>query len=59
MLEWQLADKKVFDFLVVADFAERNNTRAISVRLLDPSSSRDNPTSLLGCKPFLGSFASS
>jgi hypothetical protein len=45
--------------LVAADFVERNSARAISVRLLDPSSSRGIYSSRLCGKLFSGSFSTS
>jgi hypothetical protein len=58
-VEWHLADKKVCAFLVAVDFAERNSTRMISVRLLDPSGFRGISSSCLGGKLFWGSFSTS
>ena len=52
-------DKKVCAFLVAADFAECNSTRAISVRLLDPSSFRGISLSCIGVKLFTGNFFTS
>jgi hypothetical protein len=59
MLEWHLADEKVCVFLIAADFVECNSARAISVRLLDPSSSRGIYSSSLCGKLFSGSFSTS
>ena len=41
------------------NFAECNSARTIAMRLLDSAGSRGTLTSRLGCKHFLGSFATS
>ncbi len=58
-LEWHLADKKICAFLVVANFAECNSARAITMRLSNPSRCRGASSSSLGGKLELGSFSAS
>jgi hypothetical protein len=57
-LEGQLADQQVSGLLVATDLAKGDSTRAVTVRLLDSSSSRSGLASSLGGKLLTGSLAS-
>jgi hypothetical protein len=59
VLEWFFAKHKFCFFFILTNFTEGNSARTIAMRLLDSAASRGTLMSRLGCKHFLGSFASS
>jgi hypothetical protein len=58
-LEWQFADEELSGLLVTTDLTESNSTRAVTVGLLDTSSSRGRLAGSLGSQLLPGSLATS
>ena len=58
-LEWKLADQKLGTLLVSADLTKSNGTWAVTMRLLDTTSSRCTLASSLGSKLLAWSLTSS